>query len=152
MKEVQNNEFISRLKAQYQYWFGTYVWLAEKYTLGNSPTCVNDEALPKETLFKMQMIVDMLKSQCPDEWDDILADWNHELFGQYVYETPSENEERKRIVGLKEHIDNMNRIANLKAEEGRKNIAKGKKYIRWAIIVTAVNISILLGHIGLAWI
>ena len=152
MKEVQDNKFITGLKAQYQYWFGMYVWLAEKYTLGNPPACVNDEALPKETLFKMRMIVDMLKSQCPDEWEDILADWNHELFGQYVYETPVEREERKRIVGMKEHIDNMSWIANLQAEEGRKNIAKGKKYIRWAIIVTAVNIAILLSHIGLAWI
>ena len=127
-----------------------YVLLAEHYTLDNPPSWVDDESLPNGLLFNMQTITNMLKRECPTEWEAIVANWKHELFGQYVHETPSEKEEKQTITHMQEYIANMNKAAELRTEEARKNIAKAKKYIRRSIIVTAVNIAILLGHIGLA--
>ena len=150
MKEVQENEFIARLKDQYQFWFDLYVDLGEQVTIDSSKGEPFQTSTSRECLFNMRAIVNMLKRECPDEWEPIISNWKHELFAKYINETPQEERGHRTIRELENSAIMFNKEADKRRKLADKNIAKAKKYIRGAIIVTAVNIAILLGHIGLA--
>lgn len=150
MKEVQENEFIARLKDQYQFWFDLYVDLGEQVTIDSSKGEPFQTSTSRECLFNMRAIVNMLKRECPDEWEPIISNWKHELFAKYINETPQEERGHRTIRELEKSAIMFNKEADKRRKLADKNIAKAKKYIRGAIIVTAVNIAILLGHIGLA--
>ena len=152
MKEVQSNEFIARLKDQYQFWFGLYVDLGEQVTIDDSTREPFQTSGSKECLFNMRAIVNMLKHECPDEWEPILSSWKRELFAKYGGETPQAERWNRRIKDMEESAVMLNKEADKRFKQANENMSKAKKYIRRAIIVTAVNIAILLGHIGLATI